>query len=247
MIVSRQNALVKLVRSLSDKKHRDELSLYVIEGVKTVADAVALKQRIEVLLCSEKRYSALPQEFFSAAVRTETLSDELFGYVSGETTPQGVLALVKKPEALPPKNSYSVFLDGVSDPANVGAIIRTAAAAGYNDVFVTSDCADAFSPKAVRASMCGIFRVNVITGDREELLSMVSVPLFVADMDGENVFSAANRSPFCLVIGNEGNGVSDTVRKRAEKVFAIPMVNGMESLNAAVSAGILMYNLKKDF
>ena len=247
MIVSRQNALVKLVKSLSDKKNRDALSLYVAEGVKTVEDAIEKSQRIETLICSEKRYPLLPQKFFTAAAKTEVFSNELFEYVSGETTPQGVIALITKPAPALPKNSYSVFLDGVSDPANVGAIIRTAAAAGYNDVFITSDCADAFGPKAVRASMGGIFRVNVITGEREKLLDKVFVPLVVADMGGENVFLTDIPSPICLAIGNEGNGVSERVKSRANKTVAIPMGNGMESLNAAVSAGILMYNLKKDF
>lgn len=245
MIVSRQNALIKTIRSLSDKKNRDLLSLYVAEGIKTVTEALRTGQRFFALIYTDKAESVLDREVFSAAEKCEKVSDDVFSYVSGEVSPQGALAVLYKPETSLRSDGYSVFLDGVSDPANVGAIIRTAAAAGYNDVYLTDDCADAFNPKAVRASMSGIFRVNVIKGKREELIKSVKVPIVVADMKGENVFSVKNEDPVCIVIGNEGNGVSNTLKQKAAKTVSIPMAGGMESLNAAVSAGILMYNLKK--
>jgi tRNA G18 (ribose-2'-O)-methylase SpoU len=94
--------------------------------------------------------------------------------------------------------------------------------------------------------MSGIFKVKVYTGEREELLDKIDMPIVVADMGGEDAFSASILSPFCLVIGNEGRGVSETLRKKANYTVKIPMQNGMESLNAAVSAGILMYALKND-
>lgn len=245
MIISRQNALVKLVKSLSDKKNRDELSLFIAEGFKTVAEAVKTGQKIYALIYTEKAEKFLPENAFEISERAEEVSDGVFGYLSGEVSPQGALAVIRKPLTAKAVGGYSVFLDGVSDPANVGAIIRTAAAAGYNDVYLTDDSADAFNPKAVRASMSGIFRVNLIRGDRETLINSLSAPIVVADMNGENVFSFNYGKPICLVIGNEGNGVSEYVRGKSEFTVSIPMQNGMESLNAAVSAGILMYSLKK--
>lgn len=245
MIVSRQNALIKLIKSLSDKKNRDELSLYVAEGIKTVTEAVITGQKFYAVVFTAKVKPNLPCEVFSVAERTEETTEEVFSYISGEVSPQGALAVLYKPETVKESGGYSVFLDGVSDPANVGAIIRTAAAAGYKDVYMTVDSADAFNPKAVRASMSGIFRISVIKGERNELIKKVKVPLVVADMKGEDVFSFNSTGPVCIVIGNEGNGVSETVKKNATKTVSIPMENGMESLNAAVSAGILMYNLKK--
>ncbi len=240
MITSKQNALVKEIRSLGDKKFRDSLNLYVVESVKTVKEVLSLNLNVKVVVATEKGLSALG---FSPE-KLELVSDDIFKYISAETTPQGVLAVVEKPQNQiePPKNSC-LLLDGVSDPANVGAILRTAVASGYGEVYLTSDSADAYSPKAVRASMSGVFRAKIMRGSLSELLSVISLPIVVADMNGQNVFSAKIIEKFCLVIGNEGRGVSPELKKKANQIISIPMLGGMESLNASVSAGILMYNL----
>ena len=136
-----------------------------------------------------------------------------------------------------------LFLDGVSDPANVGAIIRTAVASNYTEIYAYSS-ADPYSPKAVRASMSGIFKVKIYTGERKELLDKIDMPIVVADMGGEDVFKFNSPQNFCLVIGNEAHGVSKQVRDIADYCVKIPMEQEMESLNAGISAGILMYALK---
>ena len=137
-----------------------------------------------------------------------------------------------------------VICDEISDPHNLGAIIRTAAASGYNFVYMTDECADAYSNKAVRSSMTGVLRVNVMRAPVEKLLEVINLPIWVADMNGQDVQSVKTEGALCLVIGNEGKGVSKTVREKANFTVSIPMENGVESLNAAVSAGILMYGLK---
>lgn len=239
MIISRSNPLIKLVRSLSDKSARDEHCLFVAEGVKSVKEAFSSGFAVECVLGTKKGLSLLGK----TEGKTEELSDDVFKSVSGEQSPQGVLAIVKKPKnrIIPPRGNC-VFLDGVMDPSNVGAIIRTAVAAGYKDVFL-ADCADAFNPKAVRASMGGIFKALVICGTREELIPVVDKPFVIADMGGKNVFSRKSQEEVCLVIGNEGHGVSERMKNLASEIVSIPMQNGIESLNAAVSAGILMYAL----
>lgn len=242
MITSKQNAIVKEIRSLSDKKFRDALGLYVVESIKLVKEAVALNLPIKVVVGTQKGIDALGFVPF----KTEILSDEIFKYVSEQVSPQGVIAIVNKPDnAFECDNHCSLLLDGVSDPSNVGAIIRTAAASGYKTVYMTDDCADPFSPKAVRSAMGGIFRVKVVRDSVQNLLDGIKNPITVADMYGKNVFNERIDENFCLVIGNEGKGVSDLVKSRAKYTVSIPMENGMESLNAAVSAGILMYNLKR--
>ena len=241
MIVSRQNALIKNIRSLFDKKNRDDQGLYLVESVKLVNEAVK-SQDVTLLLGTEKGISQIN----GYTGRVETVSDGIFEYVSAEKTPQGVLAIVKKPQSVTAEGGNCLFLDGVSDPNNVGAIIRTCACAGYRDVYL-SNCADAYSPKTVRASMGGIFRVNIFSGDREELYEKVKEKqIIIADMGGNNVFTTRIDGEFCLVLGNEGNGVSDFMKSRANKTVSIPMNNEMESLNVSVSAGILMYNLIKN-
>lgn len=242
MIISKQNAVIKEIRSLSDKKYRDSLGLYVIESVKLVKEAIQLNLPVKVIVGTEKALSLVGD----VSVRTETVSDELYKYISGQVSPQGVMAVLEKPTS----NGYSeeccsLLLDGVADPANVGAIIRTAAASGYKTIYMTEECADPFSLKAVRSAMGGIFRVNVVRDSATRLLENIKNPIVVADMNGKSVFKESFGGDFCLVIGNEGKGVSDLIKNRATYTVSIPMENGMESLNAAVSAGILMYNLKR--
>ncbi len=241
MITSKQNGLIKEIRSLKDKKNRDLLNEFIVEGIKPISEAIGLNMPVKVIVCTEKAQSLINAN----GEKIELVSEEVLKSISEEITPQGALAVVEKPDNLlsAPLGSC-LLLDGVSDPANVGAIIRTAAATDYLDVYMTETCADPYSQKAVRASMSGIFRVRPKRASLVELLKVIDKPIVVADMDGENVFNLKDKEPFCLVIGNEGHGVSEEVRKVANKTVKIPMENGVESLNAAVSAGILMYALK---
>lgn len=242
MISSKQNSLIKEIRSLRDKKNRDNLGVFVVEGVKPVKEAMELSLAIREIVCSQDK----AEQFLGCPFKVEVVSNEVFDYISEEVTPQGVLAVVfKKDGALKRPQGSCLLLDGVADPTNVGAIIRTAVASGYKDIYMTNDCADAYSQKAVRCSMSGIFRSNVMRGEVEDILKIVDLPLCIADMNGENVFELKNDKDICLVIGNEGKGVSQTLKQRADLIVSIPMENDMESLNASVSAGILMYILKK--
>lgn len=241
MITSKQNALIKEIKSLSDKKFRDRLNVFVIEGIKPVKEALSLGLKFHSIVCTQKGEQAIS----GIENQIELVTDDIFCYISEEKTPQGVLAVVYKPENnLISPNGNCLLLDGVADPSNVGAIIRTAAASGYNYVYMTDECADAYSNKAVRSSMTGVFRVKVMRAPIEKLLEVINVPIWVADMNGQDIQSVKTEGALCLVIGNEGKGVSNTVREKANFTVSIPMENGVESLNAAVSAGILMYGLK---
>ena len=166
---------------------------------------------------------------------------------SAEKTPQGIAAEVAIPlRSVQPPQGRCLLLDGLQDPANVGAIIRTAVAAGYEDIYLAG-CADPFSPKSVRASMSGVFFARIMQGTQEEILSAIAgMPVIAADMGGEDVFSFTPPEKFVLCIGSEGNGLSEPVRARAAHTVRIPMGERTESLNAAVSAGILMYELKRN-
>ena len=243
MITSRQNDRIKEVKSLTQKKYRDQKGLYIVEGVKMVAEAIDKGLSVQTIFATEKGYAQLLDRV-NTDLEVQLVSDSVFDAISDEVTPQGVIATVNKPQ-----NTYFVadksclLLDGVSDPKNVGAIIRTAAASGYTEIY-TLNCADAYSQKSVRASMSGIFAVNIYSLEDISELSKIKLPLVIADMDGENAFDSDIKESFCLVIGNEGHGVSQQVKKMAKYTVSIPMQNDMESLNASVSAGILMYALK---
>ena len=238
IITSKQNPIIKELASLKEKRGRRERGTFLVEGSKMVSECV--KSGLEIVrIAVREDYTG--ETFSLPAV---TLGAEAFRSVCDEKTPQGIAAEVKIPACVPvaPKGRC-LFLDGVSDPANVGAIIRTAVAAGYEEIYLAA-CADPFSPKAVRASMSGVFYAKLMQGTRDELLGVLGdVALIAADMDGENVFDFTPPQKFCIAIGNEGNGLSSEVLRLAKYTVKIPMDARTESLNAAVSAGIMMYQL----
>ncbi len=176
------------------------------------------------------------------------VSDEVFRFLSDEKTPQGILCRVRIPEGtIVAPVGKCILLDGVADPGNVGTILRTANAAGYETAYLTADCADPYSPKSVRSSMSGVFFTKICRGERADIAELLrGTPVIVADMGGENVFSFRAPNKFTLVIGNEANGVSDEVAAIATDTVKIPMRETQESLNAAISAGIIMYLLNRD-
>lgn len=238
VITSKSNQLIKdIIKLSSDRKFRKEAGLFVVEGIKPVNECLASDCKIEKIVCREDLADKFPQAVL--------VSESVFNAVSTEKTPQGVLALVHIPKMKPvePKNSC-LLLDRLQDPGNLGTIIRCANAAGYTELYLLN-CTDAYSPKAVRASMSGIFFVKIYECTFSEAFgALANVPLICADMDGENIFAFNAPEKFCLCIGNEGGGISEEVMKKAQYKVKIPMRETCESLNAAVSAGIAMYQLK---
>lgn len=242
VLTSKNNPLIKETASLKDKKGRKQTGLFLVEGVKMLRECLQSELEIERVFLSEEYADELPVD----ESKTVRVSQDVFRFLSDEKTPQGVLCRVKIPQtALAAPTAPCLILDGVADPGNMGAIIRTANAAGYKEIYLVDGCVDAYAPKSVRASMSGIFFAKLYVGSREEILSAVQgVPVIVADMQGESVFDFSAPEKFALVIGNEANGVSVEMRKAAKYTVKIPMEQTQESLNAAVSAGILMYVLK---
>ena len=240
VIVSKNNSLVKELSSLKEKKFRKRSGTFLVEGEKMVREAVACGMNVRMLAVRDG------YEGETYSLPTTVFGEDAFKAICDEKTPQGICAVVEIPtfSVHAPKESCLV-LDGVSDPSNVGAIIRTANAAGYREVYLI-DCADPFSPKSVRASMSGVFFVRVMQGTKEEILSVLDgISFLAADMNGENLFTFQAPAKFALCIGNEGNGLSASVRERADYTVRIPMDKNTESLNAAVSASVAMYLLKQ--
>ena len=239
VITSKSNPLIKKIASLSEKKYRKLCGEYLVEGLKPVRECIASGGEVTTVVCTEEN----AQSFENAVV----VSRDVFKYISSEKTPQGVLAAVKLPDTrVEPPSGRCILLDRLQDPGNVGTIIRTANAAGYEDIYLIN-CADAYSPKVVRASMSGIFFVKIHEGDTDEVLSaLCGVPLITADMQGEDIFSFVPPKKYCLCIGNEGGGLSDKIVSAGSHTVSIPMRASCESLNAAISAAIAMYALKNN-
>ena len=239
IITSRSNALVKKFIALADKKFRREYGEYLVEGSKPVHECIAANGEVVDIICTPDN-----AEIFPDAV---VVSESVFKVISSEKTPQGVIATVKLPvNAVRPPSGGCLILDRIRDPGNVGTIIRTANAAGYNDLYLI-DCADPYSPKAVRASMGGIFFINVMCCTLNEALAALKNTLLItADMGGEDIFKFRPPSKFCICVGNEGSGVCRQIKDLSSYTVSIPMRKTCESLNAAISAAIAMYALKNN-
>lgn len=246
VITSKNNPLIKETASLKDKKGRKQLGAFLAEGKKMAAECISAGLTVEKIFVREG--FELPLETDPQSV--VYVSEDVLRVLSDEKTPQGVVCRVKIPSnSLSEPQGNCLFLDGVADPGNMGAIIRTANAAGYQEIYLTKECTDPYSPKSVRASMSGVFFTKLYIAEREEILSLfktAGVELVVADMGGENVFSFTPPKRFALAIGNEANGISKQTKNEAKHTVKIPMRETQESLNAAVAAGITMYLLAKE-
>jgi len=177
------------------------------------------------------------------------MPEHVFAAVCDTRTPQGIAAVLT-PETRPADGPRLVALDGVQDPGNVGTIIRTADAAGFDGLLLSRECADLFSPKVLRATMGSIFRMGFsFPASLPEALMALrrkGYSILCSQLDGDPFYEREGVGPaFALIIGNEGQGVSDPVKETATHHLRLPMRGGAESLNAAVAAGIMMYDLTR--
>ena len=245
-LTSLKNPKVQAWRSLKDRKGRKETGCFLVEGRKMVEEALRSRFPVEAVLADESRLAELS---LPANVPVYALPEHVLAAVCDTKTPQGLAAVVRMTGS-DSLGSRLVALDGVQDPGNVGTIIRTADAAGLDGVLLSAQCADAFSPKVLRATMGSVFRMGIrVTEDlpgeltrlKQEGFSVLS-----SQLDGTPFYE---REPvgerFCLVIGSEGNGVTPEVQQVATHRVKLPMRGGAESLNAAVAAGIMMYELMR--
>ena len=237
---SKQNKLIKSVYSLKDKKGRKEQGLYVVEGFKMVNEAISAGANITRIFATEEALKNIDSKNYEVVLVTE----EVFSYISGEVTPQGVLATVKIPEnPISEPSGNALILDGVQDPGNIGTIIRTACAFGYKDIYLLNTV-DPYSPKAVRASMSGIYFVNLYKTNYETLFNVLkNVKIIALDMGGEDIANVKVSGKFALCVGNEANGLSSEILRGKDLCVSIPMSKNSESLNAAVALSIAMYKL----
>ena len=246
-ITSLKNPKVTTWKSLKDRKGRKETGCFLVEGRKMVEEAVASAFPVEAILVDADR---LGEFTLPAGLPAYSMPGHVLAAVCDTKTPQGIAAVVRMAE-VELHGMRLVAMDGVQDPGNVGTIIRTADAAGFDGVILSTQCADVFSPKVLRATMGSVFRMGIrVTDDLPGLLTQMvqeGASVLSSQLDGDPFYQ---RSPlnkrFVLAIGSEGNGVTDEVKAIATHKVKLPMRGGAESLNAAVAAGIMMYELTRD-
>ena len=248
-----------MLRSLRTPKGRHESGLFLVEGVRLCSELIPAKARVEIALVAEGRTSDALRRVSDAlaAGGTPVVAAPLrdFERISDTVASQGILAAARwedlAPEALrfPDNGAVVLALDGVSDPGNVGTVIRTAAWFGVSVVLLGEGCADLLNPKTVRATMGGIFQLpicrDVKLSEESARLKQLGFRLTAATMDGTPDWSAWSKNPrSALILGNEARGVSEELRRLADQRITIPRRGAGESLNVAVSAGILLSALK---
>ena len=249
-ITSAKNPAVQRLRSLKDAKARREAGLFLVEGEVMIREALGCGLKLREL-AAEESHADFAREVCGNA-RGFIVTRSLLETICDTRTPQGVCAAFEQPEpvALEKLPERIVALDGVQDPGNLGTIWRTADAAGFQALLLGAGGADPLSPKVQRAAMGSGFRVPFCHAPElaEALITLRKrgYRVFASDLSGADFYARPDAGEkFVLVIGNEARGISDAVREAADCRVKLPMRGGAESLNAAVAAGIMMYELMR--
>ena len=252
MITSAGNQQMKnLVLLMKKAKARNEQETFVVEGRKMaeeIPDGWLIKTYVSETFEREN-------ELFLKGRDYEVVSDSVFKAVSDTQTPQGILCLVKKPsyrlnDLLSDKNAHLLIVESIQDPGNLGTMLRTGEGAGISGVIMNQSTVDLFNPKTIRSTMGSIYRVPFfVTDDLEQTileLKSQGIKVYAAHLKGTLCYDEPDyRGPSAFLIGNEGKGLSDVVADCADTYIKIPMQGQVESLNAAISAALLMYETSR--
>lgn len=241
IITSKVNPNVILALKLKQKKYRDKFKKVLLEGRKIIQEAVNLKIKIFQVFTTEENFD-IANKF--NANKVLVVSPQICKALSSTVTSQNIFAIAEIKENSLSYRDKVLILDGLQNPDNLGTIIRSAVATNFLDIFAINSV-DIFNEKTIRSSMGNVFKVNLIKTDYQNLKTLLKdYQILTADMNGENVFNIKKfNKKVALCIGNEGNGVSEQILNLTNKVVSIPMQNNVESLNASVSAGIIMYQI----
>lgn len=251
-ITSTRNPAIQAAKALQTKRGREEAGLFLCEGEHMVAEAIANQPQGIAAVFIDQAQAERFQPMLTTVDSTicYAVPAHVLSAVSQVKTPQGIAATVRLPKSAPLEElgEKLILLEDVQDPGNVGTILRTADAAGFSGSILTQGCADPFSPKTLRATMGSIFRLPVarVEGAAEavNVLKNKQYAILAAVLDGENFYArAALPQRLCIIIGNEGAGIRPETAQLATHRFRLPMRGGAESLNAAIAAAILMYDV----
>ena len=244
-ITSRKNAFIQQVRRLlTSRKERQQAGLFVADGTKLLQEAVRFWDGLDTVILTEGVEAQVPDH-----VRVVTVTPEIMEYISPMETPQGALFLCKLPQQtdFTPKPGM-LLLDGIQDPGNIGTILRTADALDI-PVALLEGCADPYSHKVVRASMGAVFRTPVVQttwAEAQAACKAAGIPIGVTALsDRAEDLRSAQLLQMAVVIGSEGQGVRREILESADRELIIPMNPHCESLNAAIAAAIVMWQMKQ--
>lgn len=232
---------INLLKSLQQKKFRREQGLFIVEGHKSIIEFVNSAYPVEAVYYTssfDPKVLKLSQKINYCEISVTELEK-----ISSLKTPQDALALINIPqwpvlEHKQLKGKFSLVLDGIQDPGNMGTIIRIADWFGIDHIICSEDTVDAYNPKVVQACMGSLARVKVYYTSLTEFLPQIKLPIFGALLDGENIYDTDFGLEGLIVMGNEGNGLRPEVQKMVNKAITIPRIGKAESLNVAIATAL---------
>jgi len=251
--------ILTLARDLRRRKARERQGLFVAEGVRTVDELLRSPLEVRGALIgppqgSEERRAAVIEALGRRGIVTEEVASGEFDSAAETDSPQGILAIGVVPSRtlanLPVPGGEPLrllILDAIQDPGNLGTIVRTAAAFGTSATISLPGTVDLWNAKVVRSAMGAQFHHSCLSSTWDELDSFRrqhAIVIWAADASGEPIDGVAAPARLGIVVGNEGAGLSPLSRARAERLIALPLADAVESLNVAVAAGILLYELR---
>jgi TrmH family RNA methyltransferase len=232
---------IKLITSLSQKKYRQKHRLFVVEGVKVVHEFLNSSYELEIVFSTDTD--------FSSTDKFIEVTDQELKKISSLKNPNKVLAIFKIPNQINPITGCLILaLDSINDPGNLGTIIRLCDWFGIEQLVCSNETVDCFNSKVVQASMGSLTRVAISYLDLKKYLQNASVPIFIADMNGLNVYKTKLPDSALLVLGNEANGISDDIKQLATTKITIPRYGAFqqtESLNVATASAILLSEFRR--
>ena len=259
MITAKDNDKIKYTKSLLKTKNRNKESKFIIEGYRILTLAIECRADLDYVFINEDFEKKEEHENFlniliEKNIKTYKTTNKIFDDLVDTESTQGILGVVKFKsknieENLTDENRFVLILDRIQDPGNMGTIIRTADAAGVDAIIALKGCVDTYNPKVIRSTMGSIFDMNVIHTDQEDALRVLKLKNFdivSSYLDTNNYYNTVEYNyKTALVIGNEANGINEELVSKSDVLVKIPIYGKAESLNAAISSAILMYEIKK--
>lgn len=253
LITSKDNETIKHIKKLKEKKYREEYKEFIVEGIKMIEEAINENAKIKsIIICDDcKNTCCIPNELMYEIAKFDCIyvSEKVFSYITDVINPQGILAIIQKPEntenAIDFEEDNFLILDNIQDPGNMGTILRTADSLNFKQIIVSKDTADIYNPKVVRSTMGAIFRVKVVVTNN--LIKTIKemkkhkIKVYATDLRTDKSIYDVDYKKSAIVIGNEANGVSEEVLNEATTRIKIPMSGKTESLNAAVATSVILY------
>ncbi|MCX2479998.1 RNA methyltransferase [Pedobacter sp. MC2016-15] len=240
---------IGFIKSLHQKKYRKEHGIFIIEGIKSIVEFIPSDYEIHSVYFLPQYQPLLPK--LPANIKLFEVTSAELEKISTLQAPQGILALVNIPQTTAIdlntlRNKFSLVLDGVQDPGNLGTIIRTADWFGIEHVICSSNTVEVYNPKTVQATMGSLCRVKVSYQNLPDLIKEAGIPVFGAMLNGSSLYETQWGDEGLVILGNEGQGVSPEIVDLISRPVTIPRVGHAESLNVAVSAAIFCADISRN-